>query len=144
MSPDSTIRPAPSDLERQVMFELAVALGECIESEGCTLDTGPETFKVFTDLFAETVGKGLAKNPNLWNAKGRAYVIKQIRKIAFCATSAAKETPRCIVTAQILEECARERITKEMHYCQYAATVARSNPNWKDVPWGDFCPTGIG
>jgi hypothetical protein len=135
---------AESDLKTQAMIEVAMALSRTIAMEGCTIGTGTDVFKVFTRLFEETVGKGLDLKPRIWNEKGQLYVFKQVRKIAFCAAQIAKDANQCVVSAAILEDCARERIALEKENCSYAATMAARHEGWKDVPWGDFCPTGIG
>jgi hypothetical protein len=144
MSPDSPAPYPESTVQAQAMFEISVALSRFIAMEGCTLATGSAVFDVVTQLFAETVGKGLALKPRIWNEAGQTYVFKQIKKIALCACSVAKDTNQSVVSAPILEDCAKERIALEMENCSYAARMAERIPAWSKVPWGDFCPTGIG
>jgi len=143
MSPESPTAAMTNPSVEQVMFDVAVAFGRCIANEDCTVDAeDAELFAVFKQIFGETVGNALKTKPHIWDRRGRTYVFKQVRKIAYCASSVAKDTNRGVISAAIFEDCARERIAIERVNCSYAAQMAENNPGWRDVPWGDFC--GIG
>ena len=140
MSPKST-KSVADQVQAQAMFEIAVALGRYLAQEGCTLETGKAVFDVFTQLYEDTVGKGLTKKPKIWDDAGTTYVFKQIRKIALCAAYVAKDTNQDVVSAAILQDCAWERIVLEKQNCSYAAGL-NLGLGWRNRPWGDFCPTG--